>query len=593
MEQRRISLEFSEQMKGAVASGEADPRRGADHAGRSPLLFQLKVRTSDLDAFLDDPAHQATAEGTVHAVAFGGACAVERGLVGLLVDAEQPAVRHMLYRLFFRDSGGRALTLSGRKEVKDDAGPDVWQDTTTLFTRILAGHVAAEEEDRAEVVAAGVLKIEKGDFVHQLGTLRIEGGTVAEHAAGALRFGRFFFGSLWDVYGVRSFSPVRLERSFAREIPLHTLDGVRDAEVSVHPFWTADKLGLSMLRFHRRPCDDVVLIIHGLTTSSDMFIMPEHENLVSHLLDHGFTDVWCLDFRMSNHHPYNLASHRNTMDDVALYDFPPAIAEIRKRVGNRRLHVICHCLGSVSFLMSLFGRAVGGITSVISNSVALTPKVPAWSQVKLAFAPLLLEHLLDIPYVNPRWSEDPGLSRGKLISKLISLFHRECDVPACHMLSLMWGTGWPALYNHENLHEITHRRGGDLYGGTAVHYHRHVRRMIGANNTAVKFDPREPRHAALPDNYFDHAREIETPVLFMTGAQNRVFTDSNVECHSRLEKLVPGRHQLQIFEGYGHQDVFMGKNCGRDIFPRLVRFLEEQRSEAAPAAPGNLAAISR
>jgi predicted alpha/beta hydrolase len=142
----------------------------------------------------------------------------------------------------------------------------------------------------------------------------------------------------------------------------------------------------------------VVLIIHGLTTSSDMFIMPEHCNLVQYLLDHGFTDVWTLDFRMSNRFQYNLHRHRYNLDDIALFDFPPALAKIRAAVGSgRRIHVICHCLGSVSFMMSLFGKAVDGIASVISNSVALTPRVKPWSRLKLTFGPFFLDYLTSIP----------------------------------------------------------------------------------------------------------------------------------------------------------------------------------------------------
>ena len=47
----------------------------------------------------------------------------------------------MLYRLFFRDGAGHPLTLSGHKLIEDNAGFDVWRDTTTLFTRVLRGHV--------------------------------------------------------------------------------------------------------------------------------------------------------------------------------------------------------------------------------------------------------------------------------------------------------------------------------------------------------------------------------------------------------------------------------------------------------------------
>lgn len=361
-----------------------------------------------------------------------------------------------------------------------------------------------------------------------------------------------------------------------REIALYTLEGVPDADISTHYLTTEDKLGLSMLRFKRGPCDDAVLILHGLTTSTDMFIMPEHYNLVRYLLDNGLTDVWCQDFRMSNRFSYNLQSHRHNMDQIALFDFPPAIAKIREHIGDGRLHVICHCLGAVSFLMSLFGKAANGITSVIANSAGLTPRIPRWSQVKLYIAPFLIENVLGHPYLNPHWSEDPGITRGKILAKIVGLFHHECNVSACHMLSVMWGTGWPALYSHKNLHEVTHRRGGDLYGGTNVHYYRHVRKMVRAGK-AVKYDPSDPNLAKLPNDYFQYAREINTPVLFMTGNNNKVFTNSNIVCYQELEKLVPGRHELHIFPGYGHQDVFMGKNNHIDIFPRLLEFLKKHR----------------
>ena len=77
-------------------------------------------------------------------------------------------------------------------------------------------------------------------------------------------------------------------------------------------------------------------------------------------------------------------------------------------------------------------------------------------------------------------------------------------------------------------------------------------------------------------NYLEHAKDINTPILFTQGQDNRVFADSNIRCHERLEKIVPGRHQLHVFPGYGHQDVFMGKNVHQDVFPRMIQFLREQ-----------------
>jgi cholesterol oxidase len=573
-------------MKGYVTFGETDYDRGADRSrpGCVYFMFDLTIRIENMDNFLDLPEHEAPADGRVQCETLGGQCRVEKGVFNLFVDVTRPAERRMLYRLFLRDAAGKPITMSGFKAIKDDGIDHGWRDTTTLYTRLYAGHVSAPEEAGAEILAAGILIIRKMDFIHQLTTFRVGGPTLPARASGARRFGQFFLGSLWDVYGIHTFPDFNLERQFAREIPFYTTEGVRDAEVSVHSFATGDKLGLSLQRFLRRPSDDVVVLAHGLTASTDMFIMPEHDNLVTYLLDHGYTDVWGLDFRMSNRHPYNLAPHHFNMDDIALYDFPAALALVRRHVGDRPIHVICHCLGSLSFMMSLFGGSVHGISSVVSNSVALTPILPGWSATKAWFAPFTAKYVFGFPYLSPSWAYEPGLTRGKIFSKVVSFFHRECDVAACHMLSLMWGTGRPAMWEHENLQDITHRRCGDLFGGTSMNYYRHLRKMNDANHTAVKFLPHDARYASLPDDYLDHAAEIETPVLLMTGDRNRVFqVQANVECHRRLELLAPGRHVLQVVEGFGHQDMFMGRDCASRVFPYIVSFLERHRGRRVAA----------
>jgi cholesterol oxidase len=358
-----------------------------------------------------------------------------------------------------------------------------------------------------------------------------------------------------------------------RRIARYTLEGVEDATVSVHPFTTEDGLGLELRRFHRADCDDVVLLLHGLTSSSDMFIMPEHRNLVSFLLDAGFTDVWTSDFRMSNRFPYDTETHRYTLDDVAHWDHPAALRELREHVGDRRVHVIAHCLGSVAFSMSLFGGVVEGISSFVSNSVALTPRVPTWSRVKLAAGPPLLEYLVGASFLDPRFGEAPPFTRGWLISRAVSLFHRECDVRACHMESFMWGSGRPAMYVHDNLDPVTHERIADLLGPSGVHYFRHVRKMVAAGHV-VRYDPSDPRHAGLPTDYLERAGEVTTPSLFLTGDRNHVFPGANIACYETLDRLAPGRHELAILPGYGHFDPFTGKHVHQDVFPKIVDFVK-------------------
>ena len=102
----------------------------------------------------------------------------------------------MLYRLHFSDGAGLPLTLAGHKLIEDDPGFDLWRDTTTLFTRILRGHVGEAAE--AEVLAAGIIHIHLADFARQLTTFRCDPPTRLDALA---RFGALFAGDLWDVYG--------------------------------------------------------------------------------------------------------------------------------------------------------------------------------------------------------------------------------------------------------------------------------------------------------------------------------------------------------------------------------------------------------
>ncbi|ALL79629.1 hypothetical protein AD006_31055 (plasmid) [Pseudonocardia sp. EC080610-09] len=357
-------------------------------------------------------------------------------------------------------------------------------------------------------------------------------------------------------------------------IPPHTLSGVPDAEISEHRFPTADGLELSMLRFTRDRAGDAVLLVHGHTTSTDMFVMPEHRNLVTTLLDHGY-DVWSLDFRLSNRHTYNRSPERYTLDDCALYDFPPALDLLRTHIGDRPLHVVAHCVGALTFSMSLAARRIGGLTSAVLNSVSLLPRVPRWSALKLAAGPTLFS-LAGIELLDPRWSTHSGSLPHRLLAGAVSLAHRECDVRACQLLSMMWGAGRPAMYQHHNLDPQTHRRVADLFGPTSLQFYRHMHQMVRAE-AAVKYRPHRASHRILPANYLQAAASIEIPILFTTGTYNRVFCDSNIACHERLRRLGARQHELAVFDGYGHQDVFMGRDAARDVFGDIVEFLSRTR----------------
>ncbi len=195
------SVQFTEEMLGHVTFGESDFARGAvaGRDGAGALKFHLTIVVDDIERFGTDPTRRAGAHGYLVCDALGGRLPVERGVFNLFVDTE-PGVKHMLYRLWFRDGSGHPLTMSGFKLVKDDAGFDVWKDTTTLFTRVLRGHVDEQDEASAEIVASGVLRIRIRDFARQLTTFRA-GGPDAGAKLGALaKFGTIFVSQLAEAY---------------------------------------------------------------------------------------------------------------------------------------------------------------------------------------------------------------------------------------------------------------------------------------------------------------------------------------------------------------------------------------------------------
>jgi cholesterol oxidase len=195
------TVRFTEEMLGHVTFGETDFSRGAraEGEGAAAFMFHLTIEVEDMERFAHDPLRPAAATGYVHCDALGGRLPVEQGWFNLFVDVA-PGVKHMLYRLWLRDGVGHPLTMTGFKLVQDDAGFDVWKDTTTLFTRVLQGHVTESEDDAATELAAGVLRIRMRDFAKQLTTFRATGPGLAAQLGGLVKFGVIFMQQLAEAY---------------------------------------------------------------------------------------------------------------------------------------------------------------------------------------------------------------------------------------------------------------------------------------------------------------------------------------------------------------------------------------------------------
>jgi predicted patatin/cPLA2 family phospholipase len=197
----KSSLKFTEEMKGYLTIGGSEFTAGYEEGkkSRTYAMFHLTIDVDDVDRFVTAPEHDAAADGYFECQALGGRMEAH-GRFNLFVDEKDPARKKMLYRLFFQTPDGKRRTLSGFKDIADDPGVDIWRDTTTLYTRILDGHVDAAAEETAPILASGLLIIQVFDFMKQLTTFRTEGSDLSARNLARVRFMRLFAGKLLDVY---------------------------------------------------------------------------------------------------------------------------------------------------------------------------------------------------------------------------------------------------------------------------------------------------------------------------------------------------------------------------------------------------------
>lgn len=200
-----IGLTFTETMRGYLDYGHqpVDDFAGAEAGGRwvgTTASMTLEVTSSFLSEFLDDQAHQMTAQGTVHVDGITGhrGARVGNAVVNLLVAGDSPDSRRMLYTVPFVGADGEPYLLDGYKDVRDHGGFDVWGATTTLYTYLRRGH-----SPEGEVVASGILHLPLLTFVRQVATARVTGThNPLSQAEAIARFGQMFVSSLWDVFVV-------------------------------------------------------------------------------------------------------------------------------------------------------------------------------------------------------------------------------------------------------------------------------------------------------------------------------------------------------------------------------------------------------
>ncbi|MCP3138807.1 GMC family oxidoreductase N-terminal domain-containing protein [Pyxidicoccus xibeiensis] len=198
---RPPAVQFTETMYGYISEAvDEDFLRAGDRSrdDTSPLRFIVTVEAADVEAVLANPLHPLSMSGCVLApVLSSRPLTVEGGELHLMTrEHARQGGRRMRYQLPLVSEAGERFFLDGYKDVHDDVGLDLWADTTRLLVSIHEGGDAT-----ARCVYRGYLGLNAKDFTVQLSTLRVLDARDTTHRLTTLaRFGRFFFGALFDTY---------------------------------------------------------------------------------------------------------------------------------------------------------------------------------------------------------------------------------------------------------------------------------------------------------------------------------------------------------------------------------------------------------
>ncbi|MEA2173865.1 MAG: hypothetical protein QOD00_1457 [Blastocatellia bacterium] len=204
----QTSLRFTEVMKGFAGFGSTGYQDGFEKGQADEDRFEahMTIHINGVNRFITTPEHLASIEGFIICERLGGRLPFNSGSFNIFVDEGDPTHKKVIYRIFFNDASGNALTLSGFKDLRDDPGLDFLSDTSTMFMQIYPGMLTKDEDSTSEAIASGILRASMIGSLKQLATFHADGPTLADRTSALTRFGLFYFGRLWDVYARRLLS---------------------------------------------------------------------------------------------------------------------------------------------------------------------------------------------------------------------------------------------------------------------------------------------------------------------------------------------------------------------------------------------------
>jgi pimeloyl-ACP methyl ester carboxylesterase len=331
------------------------------------------------------------------------------------------------------------------------------------------------------------------------------------------------------------------------------------------PFEAGDGFSCNLIHVQgpNPPTKGPVLLIHGAGVRANLFRAPVEETIVDHLIDCGY-DVWLENWRAS----IDLQPNRWNLDKAALFDHPRAVKKVVEQTGSDKVKAVIHCQGSTSFMMSAVAGLLPEVSVIVSNAVALHPVVSELSRFKIMKMMPLVKNATE--YLNPQWGLDAPSPIAEFVAAFAGLTHHECNNPVCKGVSFIYGSGFPALWSHENLNDATHEWIKQEFAQVPITFFEQMAACIEAGHL-VSVDGRPE----LPANFVEHEPQTTARFAFFAGVNNHCFlAESQQRTFDFFDSWHKGYHTLHMIPNYGHLDIFFGKNAARDVLPLISAELD-------------------
>jgi hypothetical protein len=309
-----------------------------------------------------------------------------------------------------------------------------------------------------------------------------------------------------------------------------------------------------------------VLLVHGAGVRANIFRAPVRTTVVDYLLEQGY-DVWLENWRGS----IDLKPNPWTLDQAAAYDHPHAVKVVVKETGWQEIKAVIHCQGSTSFMMSALAGLVPEVKTIVSNAVSLHTVVPSFSKLKLYYALPFIS--LVTPYLNPQWGVNAPTVAAKMISLMVAIAHHECNNPVCKQVSFTYGSGFPALWSHENLNEVTHEWLKQEFAKVPITFFRQMAHCVRRGHLVSVEGKKE-----LPQDFTAQPPMTDARFAFFAGINNLCFLpESQKQTYAFFNSHRKNYHSLHLIPNYGHLDIFMGQNAAKDVFPVIAAELDKTK----------------